>query len=125
MKCDEAYVEFNSISEGMKGSFMFRGILLRIYACQQKHKEVFELVDENFLLWAKKDFQYSLWVAEAFAMINKKSDALNWLENSVDHGFVNYPFINDYDPLLKNISSEERFKKLMERVKYEWENFEV
>jgi hypothetical protein len=31
----------------------------------------------------------------------------------------------EHDPLLKNIRSEERFKKLMERVKYEWENFEV
>jgi len=26
---------------------------------------------------------------------------------------------------LENIRSEERFKKLMERVKYEWEHFEV
>ncbi len=27
--------------------------------------------------------------------------------------------------ILENIRGEERFKKLMERVKHEWENFEV
>ena len=29
------------------------------------------------------------------------------------------------DPFLENIRGEPRFKKLMERVKREWENFEV
>jgi hypothetical protein len=48
-----------------------------------------------------------------------------WLEISINLGGINYPFLNEYDPLLENIRGEERFKKLMERVKYEWENFEV
>jgi len=50
---------------------------------------------------------------------------LNWLEHAVDRGNFDYPFFNEYDPFLENICGEERFKKLMERVKYEWENFEV
>jgi hypothetical protein len=29
------------------------------------------------------------------------------------------------DPFLANLRGEERFKKLMERVKKEWEEFEV
>jgi hypothetical protein len=29
------------------------------------------------------------------------------------------------DPFLANIRDEPRFKKLMERVKYEWEHFEI
>jgi hypothetical protein len=32
--------------------------------------------------------------------------------------------LNEYDPLLENIRGEERFKKLMKRIKHEWENFE-
>jgi hypothetical protein len=35
-----------------------------------------------------------------------------------------YPFLNEYDPYLANIRGEESFKKLMERVKYEWVHFE-
>ena len=42
----------------------------------------------------------------------------------IDRGFINYPFMQ-CDPFLDNIRGEERFKKLMERAKYEWEHFEV
>jgi hypothetical protein len=45
------------------------------------------------------------------------------LKCAVNPGAVNYPFFAEIDPLLENIRGEERFKKLMERVKYEWENF--
>jgi hypothetical protein len=31
----------------------------------------------------------------------------------------------EYSPFLANIRGEERFKKLMERAKYEWERFEA
>jgi hypothetical protein len=34
----------------------------------------------------------------------------------------NYSFISEYDPLLSEIRCKEHFKKLMERVKHEWEN---
>jgi hypothetical protein len=36
--------------------------------------------------------------------------------------------VNLFQPKVVKVtcaSSEERFKKLMERIKYEWENFEV
>ncbi len=54
----------------------------------------------------------------------EKEEALNWLEEWVNLGCVNYPLFSK-DPFLENIRGEKRFKKLMERVKYEWENFEL
>ena len=69
---------------------------------------------------------YDTWfIAMCDALINEKEDALEWLEKAVDRGFINYPFLNEHDPLLENIRGEERFKKLMKRVREEWENFEV
>ena len=122
----EAFAELSKVSEISKNVYMFKAILLLINGCLKKDTEFKQLVyDEKFILWAKKDFQYSLFVADAFAMINQKKESLNWIENSINNGNVNFPFINEYDPFLKNIRGEERFKKLMERVKYEWENFEV
>ncbi|HUU38348.1 MAG TPA: hypothetical protein VMW46_09125 [Candidatus Desulfaltia sp.] len=53
------------------------------------------------------------------------TEALSWLEHAVARGWANYPLFSRIDPLLANIRSEERFRKLMERVKREWENFEV
>jgi len=58
-------------------------------------------------------------------LIDEKDEAIDWLEEVVKWGFINYPFLNEIDPFLENIRSEPRFKKLMKRVKHEWENFEV
>jgi non-specific serine/threonine protein kinase len=60
-----------------------------------------------------------------FSLINEKEKALDYLNHAIDRGFINYPFFSRIDPFLENIRGEKRFKKLMERVKYEWENFEV
>ena len=60
-----------------------------------------------------------------YAMTGQIEDALKLFEHAVNRGWINYPLFNEYDPLLENIRGEERFKKLMEKVKYEWENFEV
>jgi hypothetical protein len=57
-------------------------------------------------------------------MLDQKEQAFEWLENAVGQGFIHYPFMNKIDPFLENIRSESRFKKLMEHVKHEWENFE-
>jgi len=64
-------------------------------------------------------------MAECDALIGENDEAITSLECAVNLGAVNYPWYNETDPFLENIRGEERFKKLMERVKYEWENFEV
>jgi len=64
-------------------------------------------------------------MAESYALINKKNEAIDWVECAIKCGFINYPFLVEYDPFLDNIRGEERFKKLMERVKYEWEHFDA
>jgi hypothetical protein len=84
-----------------------------------------KLKDPKLEAWARPDLMASFFISESFALNDLKNEALDWLENSVNRGFSNYPLVNEYDPFLENIRGEEHFKKLMERVKYEWENFEV
>jgi len=74
---------------------------------------------------AERDVQYSSFLATIFAILEDKQSALDWLENAVNRGFVNYPFLSQYDPFLQNIREEKRFRNLMQRVKYAWEHFEV
>ncbi len=64
-------------------------------------------------------------MAECDALIGEKDEAITSLECAVNLGAINYPLYSEVDPFLDNIRGEERFKKLMERVKHEWENFEV
>jgi TolB-like protein len=94
--------------------------------CVLNQKEQFlELFSKELKDTAWNHSLYSWYVADCFALVNEKEKSIEWLENTVNRGFINYPFLNKYDPLLKNIRSEDRFIKLMERVRFEWENFEV
>lgn len=69
--------------------------------------------------------QFSWMAARFCALAGMKRESLSYLENAIALGFINYPFISEVDPFLENIRGEPRFKKLMKRVKHEWENFEV
>lgn len=64
-------------------------------------------------------------IADCFALIDEKGEAMNWLENSVNLGFIHYPYLAEYNPFLQKIRGEERFKHLLEKVKYRWKNFEI
>jgi hypothetical protein len=75
--------------------------------------------------FARRDYIGSFWLAQCLVLVGEYEKAMEWLENAVNLGFINYPFLNDIDPLLENIRGEQRFEKLMERVKHECENFEV
>jgi hypothetical protein len=82
-------------------------------------------LDSDLEKWAKKDASYAYHIAQCFSLVNEIEKAVDWMEISINLGGINYPFINEYDPLLENIRTEERFKMLMKRVKHEWENFEI
>jgi tetratricopeptide (TPR) repeat protein len=89
-----------------------------------KRKALSVLVPE-FVKPARLDLAIAWIVAQGFALLGEKENSLDWLESAVSHGNINYPFLSEYDPLLENLRHEERFQKLMEKVKYEWEHFEV
>jgi TolB-like protein len=72
-----------------------------------------------------KDPDFTVMMPGYYSLIHEKGIALKYLDHAVNRGFINYPWLSEIDPFLENIRGEERFKKLMERVKYEWENFEV
>jgi TolB-like protein/lipoprotein NlpI len=95
------------------------------YALKGDQEKMASLLTPDFIKAIQLDCQYSWHLAAFYSYLNEKDQSLGWLENSVDRGFINYPMLNEYDKLLNNIRSEERFKKLMIRVKHEWENFKV
>jgi TolB-like protein len=95
------------------------------YALENKKLEALQTVTPDFLNLVRDDEAFPIWMAESYALLGETGAAIEWIENAVDWGFINYPFLMEHDPFLANIRGEERFKKLMERVKYEWEHFEV
>jgi len=68
------------------------------------------LLAPDFVKAVQMDCQLSMHMAAFYSYIGEKDKSLEWLENAVSHGFINYPFLNEYDRLLKTIRGEERFK---------------
>jgi tetratricopeptide (TPR) repeat protein len=95
------------------------------YALKRDRAMVLKSLTQELLNQARRDEQSSWILAGCLSLVDEKKEALNWLENAVNKGCINYPFLNEYYPFLENIREELRFKKLMDRVMYEWQNFEV
>lgn len=98
--------------------------LILNYALQGKNDKALDVIDSDLRKIVRRDATYAQHLSGFLALVNERKDALQWLETAVSKGFINFPYLKN-DPFLENIRGEPRFKKLMERVKNEWENFEV
>ena len=93
------------------------------YASLNKKQEALQAISPELKNAVKNDVLYSFYLAEGFAVLNMKDDAFFWLENAVNKGFINYPFLNEYDPYFQKIRKDKRFIDLMKKVKHKWNNF--
>jgi tetratricopeptide (TPR) repeat protein len=65
------------------------------------------------------------WAADALALVGEREAALDFVERAAAFGWINYPFLAQHEPFLASIRGEERFGRLMERVRRSWEAFEA
>ena len=99
-------------------------ILLK-YTIKRDKDKFSSLMTSDLAKTMKSDCENSYHLATFFSYLEEQEESFKWLENAVNRGFINYPLLSEHDKLLHNIRGEERFKILMKKVKYEWENFEV
>ncbi len=122
LKEAEAIIEKNI--RDPKQNLMWQLYFLLKYAAKGDRENFSRWLSPELLYTVKRDPQYSSFMADFYALLGNREKALDWLENAVSRGFLNYPYLNDYDPYLGNIRGEGRFRKLMEKLKTEWEQFE-
>jgi len=99
--------------------------LLIKYAIEKDTNKIERLITGDYEKTIKSDPQDGYFASVLYVIAEMKNAALDMLEYAVNNGFINYPLMSELDPILETIRGEERFKKLMKRVKYEWEHFEV
>ena len=59
-------------------------------------------------------------ITHSLALAGETDDALDWLENTVRIGNINYPFWAQHDEWVDSIRSSSRFDAIMRNVEREW-----
>jgi non-specific serine/threonine protein kinase len=122
---NEAFELVDQIVEENSEDLVAVASLFSKYALQREKAKALQILTKNAKKFLWHDPEWPEYMVGYYSLINEKEEAFKWLEHSINRGFINYPFLSKIDPFLKNIRNEARFKKFMERVKHEWENFEV
>jgi non-specific serine/threonine protein kinase len=66
------------------------------------------------------------WIlADCYALLDQQDLALFWLRKGIEKGFLNYPMIGRWDPLLANVRRHPEFPALLRNLRELWEKFEV
>lgn len=68
---------------------------------------------------------FSRCLMEFYALLGETDKALDWLEKTVERGFINYPYLAQHAIYLKSIRREQRFHQILEKVKIKWKEFTV
>ncbi len=74
---------------------------------------------------ARLDGQVASTLAEYFGLFGDLDATLSWLEQAVSRGWINYPLYARTDPFLESLRGEPRFVAFLERVRDQWEHFEL
>ncbi len=106
-------------------TFFDRIVLLLLYGLKGEKQLALEQVTEEVRTTAKRDGQWSWHLAAGYAANDEKEKALEWLENAVNLGLINYPMLAQYDPFLQKLRGEKRCQQILERAKEEWKHFET
>ncbi len=87
-----------------------------------RREEALALVTDDLERTALRDPQFSLHLAEAFALAGQIGRALATLEQAVSRGFWNFRFLETNDPFFEPLRGLPRFQKILETVKRKTED---
>ena len=122
---DEASSLFELVARDTPTTFFARhGSFLR-FALKGDRVGALQAMTGDLARVVRLDDHISWMTASYWARIDERTAAMEWLENAVRLGFINYPYLSERDPFLAKLRGEARFQELVARVKREWEAFEV
>jgi eukaryotic-like serine/threonine-protein kinase len=124
-RMDEGVEVFDALVKEMADSFFAKLALAWKYGALGNREGVLGAMTEDLKTAAAGDLQFCWNLAQCFAAVNEKEQALEWLGKAVQLGFTNYPMISHLDPFLENLRGEPRFEQLLESARERWEAFEV
>ena len=112
-------------AKGAGDSFYLRVIRLCWAANQGLREEAETLLTPELLEASRRDFQYSMGIAETYAQLGEVDPALDWLENAIRMGYLNHAFFAGKNPLLAPLRRHPRFQALVGRAREQAKAFEA
>jgi len=98
---DEAFSIINQSAKTDPDNVLTKLGLMLKYGLRGEKEKAFQEMTQDFQKTCQHDYSYSHHLAGVFALLGEKKEALNWLESAVNSGLVNFPLLNEYDPLLE------------------------
>ena len=120
----EALPIIDRLAETSPDNVATKFMLLLKYGMLKDREKAFQILTPDFQKTCRRDFQWSYNVAEDLSLLGAKRGSAGLAGKRDQSGLPGLP-VMERDFLLDNIRGEERFKKLMERAKYESDRFEV
>ncbi len=122
---DEALALIDRMAQDDPDHILTRLGLFWKFALQGRTEEARREVSPELRAVAGRDITFSWFLATGHAALKDTEAALDWLENAVRLGFINYPLLARLDPFLEPLRGDARFERLMEKVRQAWESFEI
>jgi len=117
---DQAITILNRCTE--KGRFVIaRFSQLLSLALQNRKQDVLNAITPDIDCLAKKDWLASLWLAECLSVIGEDVEAMNYLEQAVNLGGINFPFLTKHDRFLTNLWDDPRCRQIVHNVKAKYQ----
>jgi non-specific serine/threonine protein kinase len=121
----EAIAQFNELQKAHPDHLFAQLGSLMQAALASDRESAARIATDDLKQIAACDPHYSWFMAECYSLLGDSTSALQWLETAMDKGFINYPMIGRWDPLLINVRQSQNFDAFARRVQTRWENFEV
>ncbi len=123
---EEASALFGEVALRLPQTTYERLALFLRHALDGDKVKALRAVTPTLTEWARSLDAQPCWeMATGYALIHEPDKAIEWLENAVRRGFINYPLLSQYDPLFESLRQQQRFQDLMVDVRSQWERFEV
>lgn len=65
--------------------------------------------------------QWARMIADGYALLGRKDDAIRWMRIVIDCGYINYTCLSQHDPFLESVRAEPEFQAMMDDLRKRWE----
>jgi non-specific serine/threonine protein kinase len=124
-KSEKAIAQFEELTHQC-GEHYFSAIgNVMISALRADAKAAEQYINPAFEEITAGDAQYPWMLAECYALLGNTDRAIHWLRIAVGKGFLNYPMLGRWDPMLVSLRGHADFVALLRHTRDLWERFEV